>query len=96
MSGQQRKIFDTIALSDGSLSPAEIARRMNVSKPSIIVVQLHRLQKNGAVENIKFPHKRDTQYQITEHLYRIWRRTRLRRGVNRKFECSGKNIITQS
>ena len=81
MSGDQRKAFDILALSDGPLSPTEIARRMNISKPSIVVTQLRRLQKNGLVENVKFSRKRGTRYQIVERLYRIWRELRSTRGA---------------
>ena len=83
MSGEQRKVFDTIALADGPLSPIEIAKRLNISKPSIVVTQLRRLQKNGLVENVKFSNKRGTRYQIIERLYRIWRELRSTRGTSK-------------
>ena len=81
ISRDQRKIFDTIALSEGPLSPTEIAKRLNISKPTIVVAQLRRLQKDGLVENVKFSNKRGTRYQIIERLYRIWRELRLTRGT---------------
>ena len=83
MPREQRKIFDMIALSEGPLSPTEIAKRLNVSKPAIVVAQLRRLQKNGLVENVKFSNKRGTRYQIVERLYRIWRELRSTRGASK-------------
>ena len=81
MSGEQRRLFDTIALAEGPLSPTEIARRLNTSKPASVVSQLRRLQRDGLVENVKFSPKRGTRYQITERLYRIWRELRSARGA---------------
>ena len=83
MSREQRKIFDMIALSEGPLSPTEIAKRLNNSKPAIVVAQLRRLQKDGLVENVKFSNKRGTRYQIVERLYRIWRELRSTRGASK-------------
>ena len=82
MSREQQKLFDTIALSDGPLSPTEVARHLNIS-PAIVVTQLRRLQKNGLVENVKFSNKRSTRYQIIERLYRIWRELRSTRGESK-------------
>ena len=83
MSRDQRRIFDMIALSEGPLSPTEIAKRLNNSKPAIVVAQLRRLQKDGLVENVKFSNKRGTRYQIVERLYRIWRELRSTRGASK-------------
>lgn len=83
LSGEQRRIFDTIALSEGPLSPSEIARRLSISKSATVVTQLRRLQKNGLVENVKFTNKKGTRYQIVERLYRIWRELRSTRGASK-------------
>ena len=83
MSGEQRKLFDTIALSEGPLSPTEIAKRLNISKPATVVTQLRRLQKSGLVENVKFSNKKGTRYQIVERLYRIWRELRSTHGASK-------------
>lgn len=83
MSGEQRRLFDAIALAKGPLSPTEIAKRLNISKPAIVVTQLRRLQKDGLVENVKFSNKRGTRYQITERLYRIWREMRFTQGASK-------------
>lgn len=76
MSGEQRRLFDTIALSKGPLSPTEIAMRLHILQPASVVSQLRRLQRDGIVENVKFSNKKGTRYQITERLYRIWREMR--------------------
>ena len=83
LSREQRKLFDAIALSEGPLSPTEIARRLNASKTATVVTQLRRLQKSGLIENVKFTNKKGTRYQIVERLYRIWRELRSTRGANR-------------
>ena len=83
MTGEQRKLFDTIALSEGPLSPTDIAKRLNISKPASVVTQLRRLQKSGFVENVKFTNKKGTRYQIAERLSRIWRELRSTQGANR-------------
>ena len=83
MSGEQRRLFDTIALSEGPLSPTEIAKRLNISKLASVISQLRRLQRDGLVENVKFSNKKGTRYQITERLYRIWRELRSARGADR-------------
>ena len=81
LSGEQRRLFDAIALAEGPLSPTEIAKRLGISKPAIVVTQLRRLQKSGLVENVKFTNKKGTRYQIVERLYRIWRELRSTRGA---------------
>ena len=83
MSGEQRRLFDTIALAEGPLSPTEIAKRLNISKPAGVISQLRRLQRDGLVENVKFTNRKGTRYQITERLYRIWRELRLARGADK-------------
>lgn len=83
MSDEQRRLFDTIALAEGPLSPTEIAKRLNTSKLASVVSQLRRMQRDGLVENVKFSNKRGTRYQITERLYRIWRELRSARGADR-------------
>lgn len=83
MSSEQRRLFDTIALAEGPLSPTEIAKRLNISKPTGVVSQLRRLQRDGLVENVKFTNRKGTRYQITERLYRIWRELRLTRGAGK-------------
>ena len=82
MSFEQRRIFDAIALAEGPLSPTEVARRLGISKPAIVVAQLRRLEKDGLVENVKFSNKKGTKYQITERLYRIWRELRSAHGLD--------------
>ena len=73
MSPQQRRIFDVVAMSDEQLSTTEIAGRLNILKPSIVVAQLHRMQEDGMVKKIKLPNKKGTRYNITEQLFKMWR-----------------------
>lgn len=79
ISTEKRKIFDTLALSDGPISPKEIAGITGI-KITIVVAQLHILQNEGLVESIKFTNKKGIRYQISERLYRIWRELRTNTG----------------
>ena len=72
MSKEKRRIVDAIALSDGPKSPTEISKIINM-KPTIVVSQLRKLEKEGIVEVIKLEDKKTTRYEIVERLYRIWR-----------------------
>lgn len=72
MSPQQRRIFDVIAMSDKQLSTTDIAERLNILKPSIVVAQLHRMQEDGMVEKRKLPNKKNIRYNITERLFKMW------------------------
>ena len=75
MSVETRKIFDTLAMADGPLTPTELARMIQ-AKSTIITAQLARMKNDGLVEPVKFRKKKETRYQITERLYRMWREFR--------------------
>ena len=77
MSPQQRAIFDKIVMTDGKTSPTEIAVQMGIANPSVVVAQLHRLERNGTVEKLKFYNKKGVKYHITDGLFRMWRNMRL-------------------
>lgn len=82
ISKEKRKILDTLALSDGPLTPTELAINTNM-KNTIVVSQLHRLQNDGLVEPVKFTDKKNVRYQVSDRLYRIWREMRTIRGSTR-------------
>ena len=71
----QRKIVDTLSQEKGPISPTELAQ-ITKMKVASVVTQLRRLENNGIVEAIKFRDKKETSYQVTERLYRIWREMR--------------------
>ena len=82
LSSTHRKIVDTISKEDGPISPTNLAKIMETNRSSIIT-QLRRLEQEGIVDAIKFRHKKETLYQLTERLYRIWRDMRSPKGVKR-------------
>lgn len=79
MPTEMRKIFDTLAMANGPLTPTEIALKMG-TKNTITAAQISRMKNDGLVESVKFGRKRETRYQITEWLYRMWREFRRSRG----------------
>ena len=79
MPTEVRKIFDVMALADGPLTPTEIALKIG-TKNSITAAQISRMKNHGLVEPVKFGRKKETRYQITEWLYRMWREFRRNRG----------------
>ena len=82
MSVETRKIFDTLAMADGPLTPTELARMIQ-AKSTIITAQLARMKNDGLVEPVKFRKKKETRYQITERLYRMWREFRGSQGSSK-------------
>lgn len=82
MSAETRKIFDALAAADGPLTPTELARMVN-SKSSVMTAQINRMKNDGIVEPVKFRKKKETRYQVTERLYRMWREFRMNRGSAR-------------
>ncbi|NIA10735.1 MAG: tetratricopeptide repeat protein [Nitrospiraceae bacterium] len=82
LSPQQRKVIDAVALMDGPSTPTEIARfarlRVNVTNS-----QLKRLKEAGFVKAIKERKRRETLYEISERLFRLWRQMRVEAGRRR-------------
>ena len=79
---QQRKIFDTLSISEGPLTPTEISKLTNYDV-NTVNVQLKRLQEIGFVEIIKLRKKREVHYEVKERLFRIWREMRFPLGRRR-------------
>ena len=77
-----RKIVDTLSKEDGPISPTSLSKIMQSDRSSVIT-QLRRLELDGVVETMKFKNKKETLYQLTERLYRIWREMRSPKGVKR-------------
>lgn len=75
---QMRKVLDTLARSDHSLTPTEIAReaRLDVKQ---VNVQLTRMKDEGLVTAAKPRGKRNAYYGISERLFGIWHKMRLSR-----------------
>jgi len=83
LSGQQRKILDTIALAERPLTPTEVSQRCNIDVKTVNP-QISRLENEGYVEPVKLEKKkRETHYEIRERLFRIWRQMRQPLGASR-------------
>ena len=82
LSTTHRKIVDTLSKEDGPISPTSLSKIMQSDRSSVIT-QLRRLELDGVVETMKFKNKKETLYQLTERLYRIWREMRSPKGVKR-------------
>lgn len=79
---QQRKIFDTLAISEGPLTPTEIAK-LTEYPVNVVNVQLKRLQDLGYVETVRYRKKKTIKYEVRERLFRIWREMRFPLGRRR-------------
>lgn len=79
MPPEKRRVFEVLALSDGPSTPTEIADRMGY-KNTTVTAHLARLRNDGVVERIKLRRKKETRYQISDRLYRVWREFRTRGG----------------
>lgn len=79
MPPEKRKVFDTLALSEGPATPTEIASKLK-SKNTLVTAHLARLRNDGIIARIKLRKKRETRYQVSDRLYRVWREFRTRDG----------------
>jgi tetratricopeptide (TPR) repeat protein/predicted transcriptional regulator len=79
---QMRKVLDTLAIMGSPSTPTEIAETagMTVQKVSS---QLKRLENDGFVKKIKLKKGKETRYEVTERLYRMWREMRTETGKAR-------------
>jgi len=78
----QRKILDRMALACGPITPTALAKITGM-KVSSVVTQLRRMSCEGLVEQAKLRSKRETPYQVSESLYRMWREMRTTDGPKR-------------
>ena len=85
MPPEKRKVFDTLALSHGPSTPTEIAAKLKL-KNTTVTAHLQRLRNDGIVERVKLRQKKETLYQISDRLYRIWREFRTRDGSAKTIE----------
>lgn len=74
LAAQPRKVLDTLAQMEGPGTPTEIAARARLRVP-VVNVQLKRLKEWGYVEPVKHRRSRETRYDVSERLFRIWRQT---------------------
>jgi len=79
MPPEKRRVFEALALSDGPSTPTEIAGRMGY-KNTTVTAHLARLRNEGIVERVRLRRKKETRYQVSDRLYRVWREFRTRGG----------------
>jgi tetratricopeptide (TPR) repeat protein len=72
------EILDTLASAPGPLTPKEIAGELRGKAPNAVAMFLKRLRERGLVRQVG-PSRKDTRYDLTEPLFRVWRRFRLGR-----------------
>jgi tetratricopeptide (TPR) repeat protein len=82
LSAQQRKIIDALALTDGLSTPTEIAHAACL-EVNVVTTQLRRLKEQGYIRSHKEKGKRETLYDISDQLFRLWRQMRVEAGRRR-------------
>ena len=73
LSGEKRKVFDTLVSLGRPATPTEIAKKARM-KRDVVNTILRRLETNGYVISRKFG--RITKYEVRERLFRLWREIR--------------------
>ena len=82
LSPQQRKVIEAMALMDGPATPVEISQTAHLPV-NTVTSQLKRLEKVGCVRSHKEKGKRETLYDISDQLFRLWRQMRVEAGRRR-------------
>jgi DNA-binding MarR family transcriptional regulator len=82
LSPQQRKIIEMLALMKGPSTPTEIARATHL-RVNVVTSQLDRLREQGYIRRLAGEGKRETLYDISEQLFRLWRMMRVEAGRRR-------------
>lgn len=72
---QQRKIVDMMAVAESPLTPTEIAAGSTITS-NVVSGQIKRLEDLRIVRPVKLSRKRITRYEITDRLFRYWRKWR--------------------
>ncbi len=73
LSGEKRKVFDTLISFEGPAIPKEIAKRARLADKTVNT-QLRRLEKDGYVLSRRMG--KSTKYEVRERLFRLWRELR--------------------
>ncbi|MCI2429746.1 tetratricopeptide repeat protein, partial [Candidatus Acetothermia bacterium] len=82
LSAQQRKLIEAMALMEGPATPTEISRAAHLLV-NIVTSQLKRLEEVGCVRSHKEKGKRETFYDVSDKLFRLWRQMRVEAGRRR-------------
>jgi tetratricopeptide (TPR) repeat protein len=79
---QGRKVLDTLALMESPATPTELAEAAGISL-NAVTSQLKRLKDSGFIQQVKLRRSRETKYEVTERLFRMWREMRTETGRTR-------------
>ena len=79
---QARKVLDTLASMESPATPTELAEATGLSLNSM-TSQLKRLKDSGFIQQAKLRRSRETRYEVTERLFRMWRDMRTEVGRTR-------------
>ena len=72
---QGRKVLDTLASMESPATPTELAETTGLSL-NAVTSQLKRLRDGGFIQQVKLRRSRETRYEVTERLFRMWREMR--------------------
>jgi len=79
---QMRKVLDVLAGMASPSTPTEISKSAGMSVQKVSS-QLKRLEDNSYVRKVKLKKGKETRYEVTERLYRMWREMRTETGKAR-------------
>jgi len=79
---QGRKVLDTLASMGSPSTPTELAEAAGM-QVNAVTSQLKRLKDSGFVQQIKRRRSKETRYEVTERLFRMWREMRTETGRTR-------------
>jgi uncharacterized protein len=79
---QMRKVLDTLSIMGSPSTPTEIAETAGIEVQAVSS-QLKRLENDCFVKKIKLKKGKETRYEVTERLYRMWREMRTETGKAR-------------
>ena len=79
---QARKVLDTLSSMESPATPTELAEATGM-QVNAVTSQLKRLRDSGFIQQVKLRRSRETRYEVTERLFRMWREMRTETGRTR-------------
>ena len=79
----EAEVLDTIAMSPGPMRTGEIAAALRGVPPNQVASLLKRLMERGLVRKKRGRKRTDVRYDVSEPLFRVWRRFRTGRSEQR-------------
>jgi DNA-binding MarR family transcriptional regulator len=84
ISPQMRRVLTEMALAEGPLTPAELARRTRL-KTNQVTANIAKLEQERLVRPAGRPDKRRRYYEVVDRLFRIWLQMRMEGSDFQKF-----------